>query len=189
MKLNQYTWKDLEDMAPGTIIYKRKLRRDYLGLILRGPFSICGYVGVPKENILTSFIRTETKKSSLGNSEKPLEYTMDNYWEVYDLLQEINGDDAGVPHGFTFGGFMPPVSEHYFFGWDHGHCEDRMLYPDKRSKIQSTLIKNRIAKELKYTPPKERMWYPFMVRREVLDIAEQLRKVEDYMEKAPIQGA
>lgn len=100
-KETKYTWEQLSEMPPGTKLVDR-FDEGLRFVIVRGPASLCAYVGVPIDHPLAEF----------------------NYeW----LPVRANG---GLTYGKEGDGKYFPAGW-YFYGWDYAHCGDYCFYDDK----------------------------------------------------------
>lgn len=92
-------WEDLLAMEEGTII-KDWFDEGVRCIIVRGPSSLCAYVGIPSSHPLSGF----------DYDEVPI--------RCHDGLTFSGEGDKYRPEGY------------YWYGWDYGHSEDYAFYYD-----------------------------------------------------------
>lgn len=98
MEESKYSWDEISNIAAGTILedgYENDLRY----LIVRGPSSLCAYIGIPKDHPLANF--------------------------DYDGIPiECHG---GLTFGEMGDGDMRP-DNYFWYGWDYAHYGDFSFY-------------------------------------------------------------
>ena len=93
---NEKTFEELSKDPVGTI-YHDEFADGSRFVILRGPVSLCAYLGVPKSHPLAGF--------------------------PYDDLGELVGCHGGLTFSGT--GIVGPGEVWYWYGWDYAHYLDR----------------------------------------------------------------
>ena len=95
----KYTWKELKEMSCGKIIhdsYEEGIRF----IVMRGTASLCAYVGVPLNHLLSGF-------------------------DYDDLSVECHG---GLTFSARGKGNYP--KDFWWYGWDYAHYDDYSFYYD-----------------------------------------------------------
>ena len=117
MNTEMKTFDELVKDPAGTI-YRDEKEDGFRFIILRGPGSLCAYIGVKKNS--------SYHKALLFDE---VENTIDNIPD-YDTKVERSLDVHG---GVTFKGegdnkFLP--KGYYFFGWDYAHAGDKFMFQE-----------------------------------------------------------
>lgn len=93
------TFKTVIDAEPGKVFYDA-FEDGIRVLVLRGPFHMCAYLGIPEDHPLAGF----------SYDDIPL--------RVHGGLTYSGEGVTGAPEGF------------HWFGWDYGHAGDKCVYHD-----------------------------------------------------------
>ena len=89
-------WQQVVDAKPGTILLDR-FDEGLRFLIIRGPFNLCAYVGVPETHPLANHNYDNLPVECHGGL----------------TFAELGGQKGEIwPKGF------------FWYGWDYGHCDD-----------------------------------------------------------------
>lgn len=99
MKEKVMTWQELKDTKSGTILHD-VFEEGVRFIVMRGPSTLCAYVGIPLEHPLAGF-------------------------RYDDLPVRAHG---GLTFGREPEGTWP--TGFYWYGWDYSHCRDRSFYAD-----------------------------------------------------------
>lgn len=94
------SWEDVLEAEPGKVLYEDAAEGCRF-LIMRGPASLCAYVGVPESHPLAGY----------------------NY---DDVPLRVHG---GLTFSDKGGGTFP--EGWWWYGWDYAHCDDYAVYYDK----------------------------------------------------------
>jgi hypothetical protein len=92
-------WAQVVAAEPGHVFYDA-IEEGVRILVVRGPASLCAYLGVPKDHPLAGF-------------------------DYNDLVISVHG---GLTYGSTGGKEWP--EGFYWYGWDYAHCDDYSTYYD-----------------------------------------------------------
>lgn len=95
------TWDELRAVEAGTILLD-KFNDGVRFIIMRGPASLCAYVGVPSDHPLAGF-------------------------DYDDLCIDCHGGLTFAASGDTENSWPPGF---YWYGWDYSHAGDRSFYSD-----------------------------------------------------------
>ena len=94
--LTHDSWQQVVDAKPGHIFIDR-FDEGLRFIIMRGPFNLCAYVGIPEAHPLANH-------------------------DYNDLPVDCHGGLTFGAHGRQKGETWP--SGYYWYGWDYGHCDD-----------------------------------------------------------------
>lgn len=100
-EINEFTWEDVVSASPGDVFVDR-MEDGVRFVILRGPFHLCAYVGVPMDHPLAGFDYEAIPLRCHGG-----------------LTYGDSGTDRPLPAG------------RYWYGWDYGHCGDYSIHAGK----------------------------------------------------------
>ena len=101
-------WEEIKSKESGTILHD-VLDGGIRFIVMRGPCSICAYVGIPSEHPLAGFHYNEIPVRAHGGL-------------------TFSGEGEGAkwrPEGF------------YWYGWDYGHSGDKAFYYDDMPALLS----------------------------------------------------
>lgn len=141
----EVTWKDVVAAEVGHI-FLDKFDEGIRFIILRGPASLCAYVGIPAAHPLA------------GHS--------------YDWLPvEAHGGLTYANEGGGEKGYLP--AGFFWYGWDYGHCGDYAVYNDKYPEIKLSAMER---SEKKWTPAEVEAdsWGALYGFRSLLKLAEAI---------------
>lgn len=120
-----FTFDECKEHSIGTTYYLESVNSELFLLILRGPASLCSYIGFPKDSAL---------KRVISNSR----FDFESYWESEQpsVPYEWIGKDLPISchGGITFSGDSVPKNEFGMFdgitwyGWDYAHANDKPMY-------------------------------------------------------------
>jgi hypothetical protein len=94
------TWEELKSIKSGTILHDT-FEEGIRFIVMRGPSSLCAYIGVPITHPL----------SGHDYNDMPINCHC-------GLTFSMKGDKDNFPDGF------------YWYGWDYSHCDDYSFYYD-----------------------------------------------------------
>ena len=104
---NALTWEQIKQEKSGTILHD-VFEDGVRFIVMRGPCSLCAYVGIPSEHPLAGLNYEDLPIRAHGG-----------------LTFGDEGDGEYRPKGF------------YWYGWDYGHCGDCAFYYDKEPNLIS----------------------------------------------------
>ena len=96
--MKELTWEEIKAEKIGKIFYD-KFDEGIRFIVMRGPCSLCAYIGIPMDHPLAGFGYDDIPIRCHGG-----------------LTFSNSGDGAMRPKGF------------WWYGWDYGHCEDWAFY-------------------------------------------------------------
>jgi len=97
---NKFTWEELKAKLSGEILHN-EFRDGMRFIIMRGPASLCAYIGIPLDHPLAGF--------------------------GYEDLPNVEAH-GGLTFARSAEGKWP--SGYYWYGWDYAHCDDYCFYYD-----------------------------------------------------------
>lgn len=100
MDKNNYTWEDIKEAESGTIFHD-EFKDGLRFIVMRGPASLCAYIGLPTEHPLANHDYDNVPIDCHGG-----------------LTFSQLGDGKNWPSGF------------YWYGWDYAHSGDYSFYDD-----------------------------------------------------------
>ena len=108
MKGTDMTWEQLKAEKSGTILHD-VFEDGIRFIVMRGPCSLCAYVGVPLDHPLAGF---------------PYD----------DLSVNAHGGLTFASEGDGENGIYRP-KDFYWYGWDYSHCGDCPFYHDEMPRL------------------------------------------------------
>ena len=115
--MKELTWEQLKQEESGTILHD-VFEDGVRFIVMRGPSSLCAYVGIPTEHPLAGFDYDDLVIDAHGG-----------------LTFAREGKDAW-PKGF------------YWYGWDYGHSGDKSFYYDDMPQLLSLGDKEWLVKDV-----------------------------------------
>ena len=101
-------WEEIKEKESGTILHD-EFDGGVRFIVMRGPCSLCAYVGIPSEHPLAGFDSDEL--------------TIDCHGGLTFAGEGDGENDKHRPKGF------------YWYGWDYGHLHDYVFFYDKEPNL------------------------------------------------------
>lgn len=113
MSTTVFTWEDVVAAEVGKVFHD-SFENGVRFIVLRGPFHLCAYLGIPLSHPLAGFSEDDIPVDCHGG-----------------LTWSRAGSGGYLPEGF------------WWYGWDYGHCDDYMIsesisaaYAEHNDKLQ-----------------------------------------------------
>lgn len=147
--MKSYTWEELCALPIGTILvdsYENEVRY----IIMRGPASLCAYLGIPIDHPLAGM--------------------------EYDALPfSVHGGLTFAKRGGEEWGGVDWPADMYWYGWDYAHCNDYTMFYDTLPALRESGLA-RDGKRWLVEDIQKEIWSATYDMKKLMVLAEHIHK-------------